>query len=309
MTSAVSRLVTVMYHYVRDAKHTQFPDIKAVSVADFRRQVAEVKRSFETPPLEACIEFLEGRWTPNRDICILTFDDGLREHYDTVAHILAEANVPGAFFLPTAAIEDHEVLAVHMNHFLLASLGAAELTKHIDKAAHETGIALPTAPPDFDAVRKVYRWDDAETARLKYLVNHRLAPDISEALLRLVFAEVLGPPEQFAHSLYVDWTKAAAMQAAGFAVGGHTHRHKALSALDEEQQRRDLERSTTVLSARLGAGQRAFAYPYGKPSTYTQNTVGHLKRLGYFCAFNTTIDHGLPGTSRWEIPRIDPKDL
>lgn len=308
MTDTPSRLVSVMYHYVRDVEHTPFPGIKAVSVSDFREQVSKVRRAFETPPLEACIEFLEGTWTPAHDICIMTFDDGLREHHDTAAQILADAGLPGAFFLPTAAIEDHEVLAVHMNHFLLASLGTAELTKHLETAADGAGVVLPAAP-DPQVVRTVYRWDDLETARLKYLVNHQFAPQTSETLLRLVFAEVLGPPDEFARSLYVDWAQAVAMQDAGFVVGGHTHRHKVLSALDDEKQHEDLARSMTLLSTHLGAGKRGFAYPYGKPSTYTQATMGYLEDLGYSCAFNTQVDHGKPGTSRWEIPRIDPKDL
>ena len=308
MSSTTPCLVTVMYHYVRDVEQTPFPGIKAVSVKDFRDHVAKVRRCFDTPSLEACIEFLEGTWRPKRDICILTFDDGLREHHDTAAQILIDAGMPGTFFLPTAAVEDHEVLAVHMNHFLLASLGTAEMTKHVDAAAHELGLTLPAAP-GADVVRAAYRWDDVETARLKYLVNHHLAPETSETLLRHVFAEVLGPPDQFARSLYVDWTQAAAMQAAGFTVGGHTHRHKVLSALDDVQQHQDLERSMALLSARLGARVRSFAYPYGKPSTYTQNTISYLRDLGYSCAFNTQVGHGGPGTSRWEIPRIDPKDL
>jgi hypothetical protein len=64
-----------------------------------------------------------------------------------------------------------------------------------------------------------------------------------------------------------------------------------------------------LLRARLGEGQRGFAYPYGKPVTYTESTIEYLADLGYSCAFNTVVDDARPGTSRWEIPRIDPKDL
>lgn len=302
------RLVSVMYHYIRDVEGTDFPGIRAVPVAEFRRQVAKVQQTFDTPPLEACVEFLEGAWEPKRDLCILTFDDGLREHHDTAAQILSDAGIPGAFFLPTAAVEDHEVLAVHMNHFLLASLGTAELSKHLDEAAREIGIAVPPAPRP-DEVRAVYRWDDHETARLKYLVNHQLPAAASERLLSHVFSVVLGPPAEFARSLYLDWLQARAMQEAGFAVGGHTHRHKVLSAMEDAEQREDLEWSMTLLDSHLGPGRRGFAYPYGKPSTYTPTTIRDLADLGYYCAFNTVVDDGRLGTSRWEIPRIDPKDL
>ena len=302
------RLVTVMYHYVRDVEKTPFPDIKGLSVDHFRRQVGTVRESFATPQLEACLDFLAGNWDPGRDICILTFDDGLTEHFATVADILTDTGLPGVFFLPTAALEDHEVLAVHMNHFLLAALGTAELSAQIENAAGELAIPLPGEPP-LDRVRAVYRWDDDETARYKYLVNHQLSAEASERLLAHVFPSVLGPPEDFARSLYFDWEQARAMQAAGLTIGGHTHRHKAMSGLNATEQRKDLEHSMNLLRSHLGEGPRSFAYPYGKPGTYDASTIHHLADLGYTSAFNTTPESGRVGAPLFEIPRIDPKDL
>ena len=297
-----------MYHYVRDVERTPFPGIKGASVAEFRRHVALVKETFETPGLEDCIAFLRGELKSDRNLCILTFDDGLREHHDTVAEILVDEGVPGAFFLPTAALEDHEVLAVHMNHFLLAFLGTTEFRAHFEKAATDLGISLPDEPTPAQ-VKAAYRWDDDETARFKYLVNHQLAPSTSERILAHVFPEVLGDPVEFAKSLYVDWDMARSMQQSGLHVGGHSHRHKVLASLSDDDGRSDLERCRDLLSANLGTGSRGFAYPYGKPATYTEGTIADLDELGFSCAFNTTVDLGRSGTSVWEIPRIDPKDL
>lgn len=308
MTNTEPRLVTVMYHYVRDVEKTPFPDIKATSIAEFRRQVAYVKENFDTPPLEACVEFLEGTWTPRRDICLFTFDDGLREHHDTVAEILVTTGTPGVFFLPTAALEEHEVLTVHMNHFLLAALGISEFGRQVRKAADELVVELPPEPAR-EHVRTVYRWDEEETARLKYLLNHQLSADLTERLVSHVFPQVLGRPEDFAKSLYITWSQARSMQDAGLVIGGHTHHHKVLAGLGDNRQHAELQRSLNLLRSHVGNGRRAFAYPYGKPSTYTGSTVRHLIDLGYQCAFNTTVDRARPGVSRWEIPRIDPKDL
>lgn len=308
MSDAQPTMVAVMYHYVRDPETTEFPGIKAISVDDFRRQVRAVADQFEMPSLDACLEFLNGTWTPASDLCVLTFDDGLHEHYEIVADVLAEARVPGFFFLPTAPLEEHEVLAVHMIHFLLASLGNDKFLRALQDAAETMGIALP---PDVPAgtISRIYRWDDENTARLKYLLNYQLATDAKERLLGHVFNNVLGPQDEFARSLYLDWDQARQLQDAGFHVGGHTHRHRVLAHLTESEQYTDLRQSMSLLRRHLGEGARGFAYPYGKPSTYADGTFSALSDLGYACAFNTAVGRARRGNSRWEIPRIDPKDL
>ena len=53
--------------------------------------------------------------------CLLTFDDGYIDHFETVFPILAENKIQGCFFQPAKAILAHEVLDVNKIHFILAS--------------------------------------------------------------------------------------------------------------------------------------------------------------------------------------------
>ena len=71
---------------------------------------------------EARLAFLRGEYAPPRDMVLLTFDDGLKEHYAEVMPLLAEAHVQGQFFLITSCLENGAVAPVHMNHFLMAKL-------------------------------------------------------------------------------------------------------------------------------------------------------------------------------------------
>jgi peptidoglycan/xylan/chitin deacetylase (PgdA/CDA1 family) len=303
-----SQLVTVMYHYVRDVVGSPFPNIKATTPHEFRRQLEDVRRSFQMPSLEGCLDFLSGAWDPAVDLCLLTFDDGLRDHYENVFPILKRAGVTGAFFLPTAAIGGRRMLAVHISHFLLADIGSSELEKRVRALAGQRDIPLPP-DPELDVVAATYRWDSAETARFKYLMNYQLLPEVSESLLRSVFVDILGDEEEFAQHLYMTWEEASEMQDSGFSIGGHTHHHRVLTQLTESEQQDDLTQSTDLISSYLGSELRAFAYPYGKPSTYSSKTIELLKDLGYCCAFGTSVAHASHGDGLWEIPRIDPKDL
>ena len=115
-------LHVVMYHYVRDLPHTRYPKIKGMMLDEFRQQIAWLASHYEMATLEVALEFLRGAYRPAKDLCIFTFDDGLKEHYTDVAPILSEYKIQGLFGVITSCIEDHIVAPVHMNHFLMAEM-------------------------------------------------------------------------------------------------------------------------------------------------------------------------------------------
>ena len=124
MSEATSKLTIVMYHYVRDVEHSDFPNIKALSVERFTEQVEKLSKEYTFVSLE---EVAQGNKLPPK-ACILSFDDGLKEHYTTVFPILKKKNIPGAFF-PLTCSFDGLVADVHKIHFLLAKSGTETLVE------------------------------------------------------------------------------------------------------------------------------------------------------------------------------------
>src|SRR6266850_5047152 len=100
-----TRLNVVMYHYVRDLPGTRFPRIKGLMADDFRRQVAWLNERYEMATLESALALLAGSYQPKRDLCLLTFDDGLKDHYTEVLPLLAELRIEGLFFIITSCLE------------------------------------------------------------------------------------------------------------------------------------------------------------------------------------------------------------
>src|SRR5580704_10319558 len=97
-------LYIATYHYVRDLPNTRFPKIKGMLLDDFRRQTATLPDLFEMATVSSAFEFLTGRYQPRRNLCLMTFDDGLKEHYAEVTPILAENDIQGVFFLITSCL-------------------------------------------------------------------------------------------------------------------------------------------------------------------------------------------------------------
>lgn len=299
----------VMYHYVRDLPNTPFPGIKGMLTRDFEEQVDTLAGHYEMATLESMLAFLGGRYEPKRNLCLLTFDDGLKDHFTDVLPILAERNIQGLFFVVTSCLEEHRVLSVHKNHFLMAALDFEEyrdgVLNCLAELSPETG-----AEVDMAAAQRTYRWDTPEVAALKYLLNFRLPEALRDRLLDMLFAQYLGDEAEFSRQLYLSWDEAREMQSKGQVIGGHTHTHVPLAKLEDERQRADLEKCAEILHERVKSqGLWPFSYPYGKSDTFNPFTIQTLRGLGFACSFSTEVGTNEVKTDPYSIRRIDPKDV
>jgi peptidoglycan/xylan/chitin deacetylase (PgdA/CDA1 family) len=90
----------------------------------------------------------------------------------------------------------------------------------------------------------------------------------------------------------------------GFEIGAHTATHVRLSAVAEDEQRRELVTSRDRLSAWTGRRVRAFAYPFGAAADYSSDTVRLLRELEFDCAFTTRTGYATAGEPPFERSRF-----
>jgi peptidoglycan/xylan/chitin deacetylase (PgdA/CDA1 family) len=300
----------VMYHYVRDLPRTRYPRIKGMLLNDFDQQVRALSDEFEMASIESCLEYLSGRYSPRRDLCLLTFDDGLKEHFRDVTPILADRGIQGVFSVVTSCLEEHRVVPVHMNHFLMAELDFAEYRSALMDALRECA-SVPDIASNIDPMlaRRTYPWDDPEVASFKYFFNFVLEPGERDVAVARLFDRYISPEFEFAEELYLSWSEAREMQEAGMSIGGHTHLHRPLSSLSERELERDLKTSTELLRRNLRPQQHwPFCYPYGKSDSFSPAAVALLKQLGFDCAFTTEKGPNQPGADLFRITRVDCKN-
>lgn len=302
-------LNVVMYHYVRDLPRSRFPRIKGMQLDSFRRQVAELSAEFEMATLESAMAFLEGSYRPSRDLCLLTFDDGLQEHWSEATPILAAAGIQGVFSIITSCVEDQVVAPVHMNHFLMASLDFREYRKALFAAVEEEDATLLRGrEPDAATVARTYPWDTAEVAAFKYVFNFMLPGPVRDRVVGKLFHRYLGEEAEFAVELYVNWKQVREMQGCGMVIGGHTHAHQALATMSPAEQRADLATCRRLLDENAAPQPIwPFTYPYGKRDSYTPETVATIRRLNFDCGFSTEKGANAPGADRFAIRRFDCK--
>lgn len=307
---ATASLQVVMYHYVRDLARTPYPRIKAMLLEDFRRQIDVLPRQFEMATLESALAFIAGTYKPARDLCLLTFDDGLKEHAADVTPLLGERGIQGVFFLITGCIEERRVASAHMNHFLMASLDFQTYRLEFLGAVKNRAPELAAlSERETDAAQACYPWDSREVASFKYFFNFLLDACLRDEIVRDLFASYIGPEEEFSRELYLGWEDARSMQAAGMVLGGHSHRHRPLSSLSADELRTDLGNCRALLADRLCAQPLwPFCFPFGKHSSFNRAAVNELARLGFACGFTTAPGPNALGAGRFVLRRVDCKN-
>ncbi len=304
-------LHVAMYHYVRDLPRTPYPALKGMLTDDFVRQIDYLSENFEMATIESCLEYLRGTYEPRKELCLLTFDDGLKEHFREVTPILADRGMQGLFFVITSCLEDATVAEVHLNHFLMAGLS---FDAYRDAFLRKLDAALPGLRPADDNIVKAacrtYPWDTVEVASFKYIFNFLLDPSVRNPAVRQLFAEYIGPEAEFARELYLSWSEAREMQSAGMVIGGHSDKHRPLANLDWMQLEEDLERCHRLMSVHLRPQALVpFSYPYGKSASFNEHAVTKLKHLGFACAFATEPGPDRVGSDLFAIRRVDCKVL
>jgi peptidoglycan/xylan/chitin deacetylase (PgdA/CDA1 family) len=309
MTQLLLHVAT--YHYVRDLTRTRFPKIKGMLLGGFRKQVRALEDYFEMATLESAVAFLTGTYTPRRDMCLMTFDDGLREHYADVTPILAEHGMQGIFFLITSCLEEGIVAPVHMNHFLMAHLDfdvyRLALTETVRSMGFTEQVELQTDP---SVSQRTYPLDTGEVARFKYLFNFVLPAKTRDLAVRRLFQEHLGNEVSFNGELYLNWAEAREMQKAGMVLGGHSHQHRPLATLRYAELCADLTNNWDLIQKNLAPQELwPFSYPYGKSDSFNRYTVEVLRQLGYRFALCTELGNNLPGGDLFTVRRVDCKDI
>lgn len=110
----VRHVTTLMYHSVRDANGRRDHVADPVYTIDARQFADHLDRLVNTRLPVTTISDLagespetghgSGNTLPTRHAVVLTFNDGLASHLDTVLHMLWERNMPGEFFVHPANV-------------------------------------------------------------------------------------------------------------------------------------------------------------------------------------------------------------
>lgn len=306
-------LTIVMYHYVRDLRHSRFPRIKGLDVRDFRGQLDYLRGRYTVVSMEEVMYAAQGSPADlPTDAVLLTFDDGFIDHYTTVLPLLDERGWQGSFFVPSRPVLDHKVLDVHKIHFLLAAADdPAGLAEELLDALEEYRGQYDLADEEdyWTRIGRPGRFDPPEIIFIKRMLQHELPAPVREAICDRLFRKYVSHDEAaFAAELYLSLDQLGIMQRLGMHIGGHGETHCWMDRIGPEHRDREIRASVDLLG-RVGADidSWSFAYPYG---AHDEKLRAMLQSAGVKIGLTTEVARAdLWRNKPLMLPRLDTNDV
>ncbi len=271
----------LMYHYVRESV-PHLPFFRYLSFDNFKKQLDYFEKNFGLVSFE---EFCRLKTEPEfinvlKNKILLSFDDGLKEHFSLVFPELLKRKALGIFFMPTAVLKEEKALCVHKIHYLLGHGGGGG--KLLD-------LALELIEPSMCEGENAYLFedyydllDDEESVKnFKLLLNYNLKEEFKEEVLSALIKKCGLSEAQIYENYYLNHEELKIMSENQMLIGSHAHAHINFLNLNAKEETKEVQKSFEILSF-LDPTIRTFCYPYGE---FSRNSRAILQNLGVDFAF------------------------
>lgn len=271
--------------FLRGLDMTVSPDM-------FEDHVRYLTENFRVVSLRQMLSELRSGELPERTL-VITFDDGYRDLYHYALPILHAYNLPATIFLNTSVIETTLKLwpnkIAYVSNKLGASRVASQARRHWGKGLH---LGYGAGPSEI----------------IWTLNEHCHIREIHDFIDALCADHHLTLPDEHPARIYLDWSEIAAMRAAGFEFGNHTHDHVNLALLSEQEQEAQIVKAKEIISQHLGLREMPFAYPFGQAVNFTGDTRRIIKQSGHNCALEAIAGPVFAEDSPYALKRIDIRE-
>jgi peptidoglycan/xylan/chitin deacetylase (PgdA/CDA1 family) len=250
---------------------------------------------------------------------IVTFDDGYADNLYNAKPLLEHFDVPATVFVATGCIgSQREFWQDELEKIFLQSTRLPQVLRvNLNGNSYEWN--LGSAAHYGEDARESYRgWNvsRSDTPTLRQQLYRSLV-QILEALPANKPQETTGDLlswagiEIFARPTHRTLLAEEVVRLADgglVEVASHTENHPVLSSLPLCAQQDEIVKSKTRLEEIIGQTVTSFAYPYGRRSSYTNETVAAVREAGFHCACSNFPGSVRPDADLWQLPRFLVRD-
>ena len=278
-------LLVINYHYIRSDCSFPYPGIHPISPEELEFQLSELAKHFEFINLSILEDLICESTCRPKPLCLITFDDGLREQYELAVPVLRKLNIPAVFFINTLPLREKRTLTVHKIHWLRATRPPDVFLKQFLEILSNMGLKIDINTIDEKVSSQQYLYDDLETKKVKYLINHVVPYDVCDIAINELFHKEKNELE-FCESLYMSKDQILEISEE-YEIGSHSDAHRPLTSLNSYELQRDLSISKDTLEEITGKHISAISYPYGGPTAVSHDVAKVAYKIGYRVGFTT----------------------
>jgi len=264
-------------------RHPWILNYHHIAPAAFESHLRCLARRYRIVSLDECVAHVAGGAEVPPNAVAITFDDGYEQVYTKLFPLLQKHQAPATVFVPTEPADTGQPLWFNRVKTLVRTAAAPSL--RVGEREFPLGA-------------------DREAAYVA-IMRHLNAQDIPtrDAMLARLLEGAELPDDRMRRYRPLSWDQMRAMQGL-VAFGGHTRTHPWLSRLPRAEAEAEILGSKARLEEMLGTPVRHFAYPFGSPDSFTDETIDILKAGGFASAATTQRGACRQGSSPYALPRI-----
>lgn len=263
----------IMFHGVDEVE---------MPVEVFEQNLRWLAARFKIVPLAAMVDgVLQGRAPDARGELVLTFDDGLGNHFDAAYPVLRKLALPATYFVCPELIERRSWIWNQEARERLKSMAAQARADFAQRT-------LACADAGVEAlIERMKGLPIAERQRVEADLRARTPEFAPSALQRRRFDPLT-------------WGELQGLDPALITIGSHTLSHPILPTIDDAMLEREVRDSRQMLEQRLGRAVDLFCYPNGAQDDRVHAAVARHYRAA------VTTRYGLvpPTTDAHRMVRI-----
>lgn len=231
-------IILPFYHTISDIALPHIQHLYHVrDVQSFVNDLDFFCKNYESVSIKELYKIISNKEHIKKPIFHLTFDDGLKELYTTIAPILEERKIPATIFVNTSFIDNKDLFYRYKVSLIIDAL---------KKNMHIVPTSLK-AKSASDAIKKLLQ--------LKYS-DTKLIDNIAKEL-QIDFEKFLED-----HKPYLTVAQIKDLQKRGFSIGSHSNDHPFFADINNNDKQNQFINSFRILEEQFDIQDRYFSFPF-----------------------------------------------
>ena len=293
------------YHYLRLNKQSDpFPRILGTNIDEFQNHLSMLQKNYHIISLKDALSISTGEdgFNKKNTGILITFDDGLSDHY-TAAKILSELNISAIFFIPTCILEEKLPANPTIIHYTIAVFGIEKFLKEfreilvnnkLDKKLFDVQYSKDKDNV-LDIISKI---KSTFKYKLRYYNSRKILLDIYKNLFSSEYKNMLS-------TIHLTESQIREMLEMGHHVGTHTYSHISVAAteLNSDDFIKEIISPKNYLEQKFNTKVNSFSYPFGGKNDCLSSSELIKKTSEYNLAFTVEEILNTRNTSPYQLGR------